>query len=258
MHINEANLTNLTGLWKKYGSSAGATLPSVYSSPQWPYRSWVEWSGEKLTTGMHKQVGDFSWLNNLPETAILPVWKISDASEFDVSTSLKSLDIENHLIKNNWRCSFKQLAMYLELQTAVSYLPLPRQGFVMTRVSSLHDVKTWVDIASDAFNYMIDRAVIDALLGDDDIQLLLGWQDELPVCCALLFKTGEFIGIHQVGVKRGFQGQGIARYLMLYLLDKCIQWQGKYAVLQASHLGQSLYESLGFKAQFHIKNYQKA
>lgn len=258
MHINEANLANLTGLWKKYGSSPSSSLPLVYSNLRWPYRAWVEWSGEKLTTGMYNPAHDLACLVDLPDTAILPVWRISNDSELGATTFLDPQDIEKQLLKNNWRCSFKQLAMYLELQTTVSYLPLPRQGFVMTRLSSLHDVKTWVDIGSDAFNYTIDRAVIDVLLGDDDIQLLLGWQDELPVCCALLFKTGEFIGIHQVGVKRGFQGQGIARYLMLYLLDKCIQWQGKYAVLQASHQGQSLYESLGFKAQFHIKNYQKA
>ncbi len=71
------------------------------------------------------------------------------------------------------------------------------------------------------------------------------------------YKTGDTIGIHQVGVKPCFQGQGIARHLMAALLMRCQNWQAKRAVLQASSAGLPLYQSLGFNSQFIIKSYQQ-
>jgi GNAT superfamily N-acetyltransferase len=257
MHLNQANLANLTGLWKKYGSCPGNTLPFVYSNARWPYRCWIEWSGEVITYGMQEPVDDFTWLNNIPSSAILPVWQITKDSGSDAATALALQLLDKYLLENDWRCSFEQLAMYLELSTCSSYLVKPRSGFRVIPVRTLAEVKTWVEIGSEAFNYTIDYGVIEDLRDDEDIQMLLGWQDGQAVCCALMYKTGEFIGIHQVGVKQVFQGQGIARCFMQHIIQRCVQWQGKYVVLQASQLGRPLYESLGFSAQFKIKNYQK-
>ena len=110
MHLNEANLTNLTGLWKKYGSCLGNTLPFVYSNARWPYRCWIERSGEAITYGMQELVDDFTWLNNIPSSAILPVWQIKRVDpmrllylrcNFLISTYWR---ITGAVALNNWPC----------------------------------------------------------------------------------------------------------------------------------------------------------
>jgi ribosomal protein S18 acetylase RimI-like enzyme len=259
MHINEGNLFNLTGLWKKYGARpiAADTLPLVYANANWPYRCWASWSETDIIDGIPRQSDDIAWLNTLPNTAILPIWQLTNANEQKLAAPFESLHIEQHLLAHDWRCTFEQLAMYMQLHVSLPCLPQSRPGFTMTYVRSFDEIKTWVEIGSEAFGYTINRGVIENLLDDENIQILLGWQDEIAVCCALLYKTGDFIGVHQVGVKHAFQGQGIARCLMQQIIKNGLLWQGKYIVLQASRSGQPLYESLGFKAQFKIKNYQK-
>ncbi|WP_340679046.1 GNAT family N-acetyltransferase [Paraglaciecola sp.] len=259
MHVNEANITNLIALWKIYGSRpiSGSTLPLVYANATWPYRCWASWNEEEITAGIPKQSDDFAWLNKVPNTAILPVWQLTKVNEHVFAAQYEPLLIEQQLLDNNWRCTFEQLAMYMDLRVSSSYLPQSRSGFTVTYAHSFDEIKTWVEIGSEAFGYAIDRSVIENLLDDENIQLLLGWQEDRAVCCALLYKTGDIIGVHQVGVKHAFQGQGIARCFMQHIIESCALWQGKYIVLQASQSGQPLYESLGFKAQFKIKNYQK-
>ena len=63
--------------------------------------------------------------------------------------------------------------------------------------------------------------------------------------------------MHQVSVSPSFQGQGIAKWLMINLLNQSVDWQAENIVLQASTMGKPLYDKLGFKGQFFINNYQK-
>jgi len=251
MQIDVANLNNLTGLWKKYGAlniSSDAT-PLQYASVSWPHRYWFKLS--------HVYLNDASWLDKLPETAIVPLWPTygsKDALAFD-NTGVPWL--EQQLLKKQWYCAFEQTAMYLVLRNSRGCSSKTRSGFSIECVHTTDDVKTWAAIASEAFGYDIDSSVITNLVNDCEIKILLGWQDEQAVASALLYKTNNVIGIHQVGVKRAFQGRGIAGEVMRQIVNICAQWEGEYLVLQASARGQPLYERMGFRAQFGIKNYQR-
>jgi len=263
MHIHEANLTNLTGLWKKYGSQhiKGSTLPLLHANTHWPHRCWFDWgtlSGEGIRQTIQGHADNNTLLDNVPESAVVPVWPIiSSAGDDGHATLFEQQLIEKQLIKKKWVCGFEQMAMYLELQEGAAYSPSDPTGFQVNPVRTSEDVAQWVDIGSEAFAYNIDRSVIEQLINDKDIQILLGFQNGQAVASALLYKTGDIIGLHQVGVKQAFQGQGIARCFMQDIREACALWQGKYIVLQASQAGQPLYDSLGFRAQFTIKNYQR-
>ncbi|MCG8381197.1 MAG: GNAT family N-acetyltransferase [Gammaproteobacteria bacterium] len=254
MQIDEANLANLTGLWKKYGSRRinGDTLPLQYANTHWPHRCWFDMNMDDLSYMIPEYLNDTAWLDKVPESMVIPVWPIIDNKEHGYTERLERL-----LIEKKWSLAFEQVAMYLALQDTAVYSPPIRHGFKVRPVCRPEDIKRWVDIGSEAFAYNIDYPVIENLYDNKDIKLLLGWQDEQAVTAALLYKTGDIIGIHQVGVKQAFQGQGIARCLMQYIMETCALWQGKYLVLQASQVGQPLYESLGFSMQFPIKNYQR-
>lgn len=254
MRIDEANLANLTGLWKKYGSRLinGDMWPLLHTNTDWPHRCWFDKNTDYLSDTIRDHSIDNTWLDKVPESAVIPLWTIIDTREYANTAAL-----EWQLIEKKWSCAFEQTAMYLAQQDAAAYSYPKRHGFKVKLACTHEDIEKWVDIGSEAFAYNIDYFVIENLVNEKDIKILLGWQGEQPVAAALLYKTGDIIGIHQVGVKQSFQGQGIARCFMQYIIEFCALWQGKYLVLQASESGQKLYENLGFSVQFSIKNYQR-
>ncbi|MBV1883061.1 MAG: GNAT family N-acetyltransferase [Pseudomonadales bacterium] len=260
MHIDEANLVNLTGLWIKYGSRPinGGAQATLHVNTHWPHRCWFDMNANNLSYTMLGHSNDSTWLEDIPESAVLPLWPMIRAKGSSGAAETVELQrIEQQLLDKKWRCTFEQTAMYLALQDAAVHSSLRCPGFQVNPVRTSEDIHKWVDIGSEAFAYTIDRVVIENLVNDNDIQMQLGWQDGQAVAAALLYKTGNIVGIHQVGVKQAFQGQGFARCFMQYIISTCALWQTKYLVLQASQLGQPLYESLGFTEQFTIKNYER-
>ena len=155
----------------------------------------------------------------------------------------------------------EQTAMFLNVPNSSSdsgtLQVQPRIGFTVKKVKTPQDITLWIDVVMQAFGYSIDREVIENLINDLDMQLLMGCYNDQTIASAILYKTGDTIGIHQVGVKQDFQGKGFARSFMKEIMAICQLWQGKNIVLQASQSGKPLYESLGFTPQFLIKSYQK-
>lgn len=72
-----------------------------------------------------------------------------------------------------------------------------------------------------------------------------------------MYKTGDVIGVHLIGVPAEYRGKGIARAIMNYVIQLSIEIGSQYLTLQASSAGEPLYRSLGFKEQFLIKNYRR-
>lgn len=244
MHLKQRNIDNLIGLWKKYGSQKqqlGDGL-ALHANSHWPHRHWFE---ETDKIAILANSGE--QLDQLAANAIVPIWP-----------ELKNYkQLQQLFIDKNWHCSFEQTAMALSLQ------PNAINGFDKTsslatkKIHSHDDIKAWVDIGSEAFSYQISTEVIESLRRDAEVELFLAYYQGEPAASGLLYKTGAVVGIHQIAVKPGFQGKGIARKFMHSLLTRCVQWQTQDVVLQASAMGRRLYESLGFRPLFKIQCYQR-
>jgi len=244
MHLKQRNIDNLIGVWKKYGSQKqqlgdGITL---HANCHWPHRHWFE-EADKIS--------DFAdcgeQLNQLAENAIVPIWP-----------GLKNYkQLQQLLVDKNWHCSFEQTAMALSLQPNAIYGFDKTSSLATKKIHSHDDIKAWVDIGSEAFSYQISTEVIEGLRGDAEVELFLAYYQGEPVASGLLYETGKVVGIHQIAVKPGFQGKGIARKFMHSLLTRCVQWRAQEIVLQASAMGRPLYDSLGFKPLFKIQCYQR-
>ncbi len=130
-------------------------------------------------------------------------------------------------------------------------------NFSVKKLTTVTELALWLNIASKAFGYAIEQLVFEKLMAEQDSQILLAYDNNVPVATALLFKTDNIIGVHQVAVHPNMQGKGYARMLMKALINKSYEWQGSHIVLQASAAGKPLYDSLGVKNQFLIKSYQK-
>jgi ribosomal protein S18 acetylase RimI-like enzyme len=261
MHIDEANLHNLTQLWHKYGSKPVnvARLPLLQINTHWPHRCWINWRAQQ-DEGLDQLQGlitDSLWEENLPKSTFFSLWPKMSVSNLMHASKYGQRNIEKMLLDKHWYCAFEQTAMYLALHDKTKYLSQARPGFKVKPAATLNDIKQWIDIGSKAFGYSIDPSVIKPLVNDIDIQLLIGWENDQAIACGLLYKTDDIIGVHQIGVKPAFQGKGFAKSFMLDLIAACEQWQGKHIVLQASQTGKPLYDSLGFKSQFLIKNFKR-
>jgi predicted acetyltransferase len=71
----------------------------------------------------------------------------------------------------------------------------------------------------------------------------------------MLFQTGNYIGIHGVGVIPEMRRKGFAEEIMKFALNISIDLKAEYALLQASAMGKDIYTRLGFEDLFVIKNY---
>jgi len=258
MHIDQANIFNLKSLWKKYGSQIQIinnndkkiqAQPELHINILWPHRCWF--NGSII-------LNDFSWLSNIPETTIFPIWPMLDDKRNSMEESKELELIEKQLQKNDWHCMLEQTAMFLALSDdANEYRVETRIGFTIKKVETPDNITLWLGIVSDAFGYSVDRTVIEKLTNEPDMQILMAYENSQAIASAILYKTGDIIGIHQFGVKQDFQGKGFAHSFMKEIIAACHLWQGKNIVLQASSSGKPLYEQLGFQSQFLIKSYQR-
>lgn len=252
MHIDQLNIINLTQLWQLYGTRSvfkqNRSMPEMNTS--WPHRCWLGFSDAEQTS-FDIMAANAGWLDTLPASAILPVWRAHDV------IGLGDYGFEQLLETKKWVCKFTQLAMYKQVMSNSTVVGAMREGFSVRLVSSISELQTWLEIGSEAFGYDIPAEVFVPLLNQPRVKILLGWQDSTAVAVGLLFATGDVIGIHQVAVRPGYQGQGIARAFMQQLLSLCSTFNATHIVLQASEQGQPLYENLGFQSQFTIKNYQR-
>jgi ribosomal protein S18 acetylase RimI-like enzyme len=262
MNIDEANLNNLTGLWRKYGFDVlqGEIGSAMLINPSWPYRCWYQSPLFVVDRRDHslQTLDDDTLLDGIPQSAIIPVWSLLGSRPTNLLPFQEEHAVlEKVLIAQKWTSHFEQTAMFLELQRETANAPSVNAEFSMRVVSSYEELALWIDVCEDAFGYDIDSLVLEPLIGDKEIQIILGDLNGQAAAAALLYKTGNTIGIHQVGVRKAFQGKGIASCLMNEILALCVQWGGENAVLQASEAGVSLYRRLGFNSRFIIKNYRR-
>ncbi|MBL4827918.1 MAG: GNAT family N-acetyltransferase [Spongiibacteraceae bacterium] len=239
LFLVKENIANLDALWRLMGAQVYQDNTCIQVSKQWPYRCWYDWEAsiENIAT-LECAIDQASAL------CIVPVWETPG----DLAVDVKRL-----LIANGFDVLFEQTAMYLALQND----SLLGSDLFMKSINSEEDIERWISIAEASFAYEIDSSVIHQVANDDNVKLLMACVDNCPVATALLFKTGEVIGVHQLGVLKEYRGQGIARQLMHDVINLSVGWSGRYLSLQASKDGEALYQSLGFQRQFVIKNYQR-
>ena len=263
--FDQANIENLTGLWREMGCSlVGSLHSSLFSSldpsanpatfasldssaipttfqisKSWPNRCWLDW-------GANWDLASFSEsLAELPQRATIPLWLLEqvDQSEF-----------KKALTDRGFSLLLTQTAMYLDLKKP---RVVPTESLETQEVATASDIENWTEVASRSFGYAIDKKIVQKIASNGQARLFIAMVGGQVAATALLFKTGDTIGIHQVGVLPDYRGQGLAKALMQSLLETCAHWGGKCVTLQASSAGLGLYQKLGFTGQFRIESYQK-
>lgn len=127
------------------------------------------------------------------------------------------------------------------------------ENFKLLLVSNKKEATIWAELFQKSFGYVIgDKTVLKTL---KNINYYLALDGNKPVGTTLTFETDSIIGAHSVGVPPHNRRKGYADKIMKALINKGIENNNEYMVLQASEMGKGLYLKLGFQANFLIKNY---
>lgn len=233
--LDKANIDNLTALWRAMGTEceAGGGMAGLWVSRGWPHRFWFDWGHEPVLDGQE--------LTRLPPRAMVPVWAAGTA-------------LEQALTSQGFGVALEQTAMNLAMNGEGSR---PEGTLQLSRVLTPAQADRWAVLCGRAFGYAVAAATVRRLLGAAGARLLLASREGTPVATALLYQTGEVVGMHQVGVVPEHRGRGIAHELMLQLMALAREQGARYLTLQASAAGEGLYRRLGFAPRFPISSYRR-
>lgn len=234
----KANVLNQSALWKLMGATPVEVQGEQWwQSNSWPYRLWPDSMGASVSGAEVQTVLQIGHCKT-----VVPVWTEQGTNEV-CADYVDGLTLSGQLV---------QMYLDLKLEHSPGYSP----SITLLDVcddAMLHD---WWQICQQAFGYDIDIKVIRTLRGHNEVRLLLATQGKQAVGTAVLYKTGNVVGLHQLGVAKAVQGQGVARQMMEQLIPMARQWQASYMMLQASSAGLGLYEKLGFERQGVLHNFR--
>ncbi len=239
--LEKTNLRNLYDLWETIGRDnhlfqTELGFQYVYATKgQWPNRFWQPIGTSINSKNLHQMIAN---LQREERHMVLPL--------------VQNDPLLSVLKKQNIPELFQQTAMI----RAANKTELKGADLEIVIVRTKEEVLEFAQVASLAFGYSIDPDVASVLLGSNTTLLVQGKRKGQVVATGLLHATENTAGIHMVGVHPDFRRQGLAKKMMVHLLNLASNQGVDWITLQASDMAVGLYEQLGFKKQCTMHNYR--
>jgi GNAT superfamily N-acetyltransferase len=87
----------------------------------------------------------------------------------------------------------------------------------------------------------------EAAIDDRDIRLFGGFLDDAPVATSIAIRSQNAVGVYAVGTAESARRRGIGSAMTWAAIDAGREWGSRAAVLQASEMGEPVYEAMGFR-----------
>ncbi|WKN40846.1 GNAT family N-acetyltransferase [Tunicatimonas pelagia] len=239
MDIIRENIDNLTSLWMTVGKEMGAYRSESHFNysylhySEWPNKLWFHTDvTEENVLAAREQIQSLSNLLGIS------YWDIYGSNSYEL------LEI------GGFKKASEQIGMYLALSDLLKVDTFLHLEEVKSKDSAL----LWEDVFLRGFDYKISHRL---LLPDyESTHFFIAYQEQVPVGTAVLHaKNNQVMGVHSMSILPEMRRQGYAEQIMRILLNKSISQGYTWVTLQASAMGKGLYEKLGFKEQFIMKNY---
>lgn len=234
----EANTRNLISLWRHFGSTTAQVTEDMllHRSLAWPRRAWFDPRAQPEAVDLWRQAAEL-----LPQGSVHVVWDMDQPDAHSWRTRMAAAQLQQQTVLTGMHLS------------ATDLVPDVDETLQLQTIAGTAGAHNWSQFCGRCFGYSIDAQVIAGALSSPNIWLVMGLLDGTPVATALLHRTENVVGIHQVAVDTRYRGRGIARAMMRSLLANATErWQPVLFVLQASEQGRGLYHQLGFKQQFRM------
>ncbi|MEL7799231.1 MULTISPECIES: GNAT family N-acetyltransferase [Idiomarina] len=234
----QQNLQNLHQLWRIQPYQELTTRHGVpfYKLEQWPSRVWCEPGNYKeaektlLLAELSAQMSDSHTLS-MPE-ALLP------KSEPEL---------------NALTLSFSQQMMVKTLDASAPCTASPQLAL---EPIGPQQAQQWADTTGRCFGYTVAASSVTNLLHGNARLYFIVYQGDIAGT-AMTFIQEQQMGIHQVGVLDSYRGKGLARDAMLLVEQYALDAGINTLQLQASAMGEPLYQSLGYRSLGAIHNFIK-
>lgn len=145
------------------------------------------------------------------------------------------------------------VAMFAELETLHPDLHMPPH-FQIIQVTSMADAERFGCALASLFGASEEAVhvrtyyeqISSVLLRQDVMQCYIGVVDNEVVSTGTLVRSKESMGIYDIATKQPYRGKGFGSAMFHHLIACAKQQEAKYAVLQASPDGLSIYQRAGF------------
>lgn len=180
-----------------------------------------------------------------------------------IGPSTKPADLSLYLIKSGFNVDDDGPGMAVQLENLNERLPLP-QGVTIKQTKDDLSLWEWSQTLAAGFEVSPDR--IDFMINSwhhfinianpETCLTYLAYLDGKPVATSLLFLQGGVAGIYAVSTIPEARRKGIGSQVTLHPLLLARSMGYKAGILQASEMGKSVYQALGFKEYCWIQSYR--
>jgi len=137
--------------------------------------------------------------------------------------------------------------------------PPPERQFPLRIERERHPdgIAIFARVCADAFGRPPGLADVFTpdLLAAPGLEAYLAWMDDAPVATAMLMRTGDVAGIYSVGTLPEWRGRGIGEAVTWHAVERGRELGCTMASLQASEMGQPVYERMGFRTVSRYRTY---
>ena len=85
------------------------------------------------------------------------------------------------------------------------------------------------------------------MAGDPDARMFGGYLDGVPVASSVAFRSGPVVGVYSVATAAAARRRGIGTAMTWQAVEAGREWGCQAATLQASRMGEPVYEAMGFR-----------
>ncbi len=136
----------------------------------------------------------------------------------------------------------------------LSILPLGEPASKVRRVEHQEDLERWKEVTFAGFDFpQSERTSYDRFIGaffsdpDSPQKAFLAFDGGKPAAASLLFLANDAAGLYFITTLAEYRRRGIGRELVLATLHHARASGARFASLQSSPDGRSVYEKAGFK-----------
>lgn len=238
INIIQANIDNLTSLWQKSAKACdGCFLSDDFNycyvkNSDWPNKLWF---GKDITK--HSISAARNEIFSTSKNITIPYWNIYGSTSYEI--------LED--------AGFKEKSAQIAMSLKIKERSQKQLQLKFERVASASQARAWAEVYPKAFGYRISEEILAK--SHDVIEFYRAFYQGEPVGTAIVYQTGDIVGIHGVGIIPEMRRQGFAEEIMEFVLNRAMSLNAIYVTLQASAMGKGLYDKLGFKEDFTIKTY---
>ncbi|MHA7842441.1 MAG: GNAT family N-acetyltransferase [Winogradskyella sp.] len=241
MTTRQRNISNLIDLWKNATQPFNTYNEDEFigycfiSNSQWPNKIWL------------KETHNISILNDI---SLLLKSRLDNLtfSYFDKDSDRVNLIFDYY--------GFDQVSSQHGMSLVLKELPLFKTKIPLKfeLVTDSNKSGIWSKTFELSFGYKISEETINKTFQKTNYYNIY-FNNEIAgtVIC---HKTSKTLGVHSLGIIPTMRGKGLATQIMYNILNEAKVNGSELATLQASQMAKSMYEKMGFKTDFLMRNYK--